>query len=151
MTLGERIGQRLKELDETGKNVAGLAVACGVTPSAVYQWMDGTSKGMKPENLVVTADYLQTHERWLVFGQGPKDRRVKMTDLEPDEEALIQDYKRLAPEEQEAILKTVTNLANRLKQRRGRGKLPLQGSEKSSRIGGAGGGVRHAPISTGRR
>lgn len=122
MTLGERIDLRLSELKEAGKSVAGLAGACGVTPSAVYQWINGDSKGLKPENLVTAAGYLQTHCQWLVFERGPKDRRMRAPDLSEVEQVLVESFRALTPEEARVFLQTVTNLANRSgKRKKGKG------------------------------
>jgi transcriptional regulator with XRE-family HTH domain len=64
-TLGDRITSRLLE---TGLSAAKLARFVGVTNEAVSQWESGETQGLKPENLVHTAEFLATTERWLTFG-----------------------------------------------------------------------------------
>jgi transcriptional regulator with XRE-family HTH domain len=65
-TLGDRITSRLLE---TGLSAAELARFVGVTSEAVSQWESGETEGLKPENLVQTAEFLATTERWLTFGR----------------------------------------------------------------------------------
>lgn len=65
-TLGDRITSRLLD---TGLSAAELARFVGVTSEAVSQWESGETEGLKPENLVQTAEFLATTERWLTFGR----------------------------------------------------------------------------------
>jgi len=72
MNLGERIQERLDELD--GKvAIADVAKACGVKPQSVYQWINGDTKGPKPGNLIAAARALRTSPEWLATGHGQKD------------------------------------------------------------------------------
>lgn len=64
-TLGERIRKRRTAL---GLSQAELARRVGVKREAVSQWENGASKGLKPENLLKTADVLGTTVRSLVTG-----------------------------------------------------------------------------------
>jgi transcriptional regulator with XRE-family HTH domain len=117
MSMGRRIQACLDELEPKGVTVAVLAQACGVTPSAVYQWISGDTKGLKPENLVKTADVLRVHIRWLVFERGPKERAIRVSDLEPDEDALITAYRALDDGQKKAMLATVQHLAKETKKK----------------------------------
>jgi transcriptional regulator with XRE-family HTH domain len=117
MSMGRRIQACLDELEPKGVTVAVLAQACGVTPSAVYQWISGDTKGLKPENLVKTADVLRVHVRWLVFERGPKERAIRVSDLEPDEDALITAYRALDDGQKKAMLATVQHLAKETKKK----------------------------------
>jgi transcriptional regulator with XRE-family HTH domain len=117
MGLGKRIKARLDELE--GVSVADLANACGVTPSAVYQWMSGDTKGMKPENLVNCCRALKVHIAWLVFERGPKERAISRGDLSPDEEELITAFKKLDEPQQRAMVHTLTSLARARKKKAG--------------------------------
>ena len=56
-TLGDRITSRLLD---TGLSAAELASFVGVTSEAVSQWESGETEGLKPENLVQTAEFLAT-------------------------------------------------------------------------------------------
>jgi transcriptional regulator with XRE-family HTH domain len=107
MSLGERIKGRRKKL---GVSVADLAAACSVSKAAVYQWESGDTKGLRPENLVLTADRLRTYTKWLVFGQGPEDRPTFRDELNPAEDGLIE-HVRSIPTDQQAV---VTALARSL-------------------------------------
>lgn len=115
MSLGRRLRQRL---DDKGLAVSDLAQACGVSPQAVYQWFNGDTKGLKPENLVAASDLLQTHIRWLVLALGPKERGSKLTDLTPEQAELLHAYIRLTPGEQRAIMATVANLLKKASKRK---------------------------------
>jgi transcriptional regulator with XRE-family HTH domain len=117
MSMGRRSQACLDELEPKGVTVAVLAQACGVTPSAVYQWISGDTKGLKPENLVKTADVLRVHIRWLVFERGPKERAIRVSDLEPDEDALITAYRALDDGQKKAMLATVQHLAKETKKK----------------------------------
>jgi transcriptional regulator with XRE-family HTH domain len=117
MSMGKRIQARLEELEPKGITVAVLAQACGVTPSAVYQWISGDTKGLKPENLVKTADLLRVHIRWLVYERGPKERAIRDKDLEPDEDALMAAYRALDDTQKKAMVATVQHLAKERKKR----------------------------------
>lgn len=52
----------------TGKS---LAVACGVSPASVSDWLSGKSKTMDGHNLLAAADFLKVRAKWLVDGVGP--------------------------------------------------------------------------------
>lgn len=77
-TVGDRIKRRMKQ---RGANQADLARACGISESAVSQWF-GRNGTLKPENLVLLADYFRCEIRWLANGDGPEDRQAPMTDEE---------------------------------------------------------------------
>jgi transcriptional regulator with XRE-family HTH domain len=71
---------RLKEaLDGKGWNPSDLAREIGISPSAVYQYLSGDSKDMRPENLFKAADKLEVHARWLGTGDGPKALELSRT------------------------------------------------------------------------
>lgn len=64
---------RLREvMDELQVKPAELAGAVGVSISAVLQWLGGTTKSLKPENLFAVADALGLEARWLGTGKGGK-------------------------------------------------------------------------------
>ena len=49
--MNETLATRVQEVvtylrDEQGMTVAGIAGACGITPQAVYQWLDGQTKSI---------------------------------------------------------------------------------------------------------
>lgn len=96
--------------ERRGDSVAELAKYCGVSPQAVYQWENGDTKGLKPENLVAVAEKLHTYEKWLATGSGPEDRPLARDELGGEEERLI-DLIRDLPESQRAV---VTSLAQAL-------------------------------------
>lgn len=67
-TWGERIAE---VLEETGLTQSGLAKLCGVSRSAVNQWVGGTSNP-KPEHVFSVADNTRYSARWLGTGRGQK-------------------------------------------------------------------------------
>lgn len=70
------LSDRLREaLNDTGITQAELARACGVTPSAVSQWLDGQTKNMKMAYIFKAADFLGVQDRWLAIGAPPKERK----------------------------------------------------------------------------
>lgn len=117
MTLGSRINERREEL---GENVAALASYCDVTPSSVYQWESGDTKGLKPHNLVCAAEFLKTYEKWLVTGEGPKVRALRADELHEVESALIFDFRDLSSEQKTGMQITISSLAAMARKKKGR-------------------------------
>lgn len=114
MSMKTRIKSRM---DELGKKVTYVAKTSGVTKSAVYQWLDGTTEpGIGA--LVKLAEALKTYEKWLVTGLGPKDRGAWVA-LEPEEAALLLAYKDLPPDVKTAIYGTTMQLAEQQKKKKG--------------------------------
>lgn len=70
-------------MEELGVRPVELAGAVGVSISAVLQWLGGTTKGLKPENLFAVSDALGVEARWLGTGKGPKELLAKVQRREP--------------------------------------------------------------------
>src|SRR5690606_34026988 len=51
MCVMERHERIARAIQLSGKKKGEIAKECGVAPSAVTQWLDGSVKSMKPENL----------------------------------------------------------------------------------------------------
>lgn len=51
-----------------------LADLCGITPQAVAQWFDGSTKRISPDYLAIIAQRYDVNLDWLVTGQGDKSR-----------------------------------------------------------------------------
>lgn len=68
------IGQRLKAAidDVPGMTGASLAKEIDVSKAAVYQWINGSTKNMRPTNLFRAADALKINPRWLITGEGER-------------------------------------------------------------------------------
>lgn len=107
MSLGARLKARRERLD---LSVADVAAACKVSPQAVYQWENGDTKGLKPENLVAACEKLKTYSRWLVRGTGPENRQPYRDELDPNEEKLVGHLRELPGE----LQSVVTSLAQSL-------------------------------------
>jgi len=66
------IQERLRAaMDAANLNQADLARRVGLSRSAVNQLLQGTSKGMKPHNLVSFARALGVRVEWLATGEMP--------------------------------------------------------------------------------
>lgn len=91
---------------ESSKTAADLAVACGVTVQAVYNWLKNPHMNLKNEHLFLVADLMRFEARWIATGNGP-ERPVR----DPLEEALIERYRVAGATEQEAIRQVAETLA----------------------------------------
>lgn len=58
-------------MDAETLNQSELAKKVGLSRSAINQLIQGTSKGMKPENLVAVARALNVRVEWLAIGELP--------------------------------------------------------------------------------
>ena len=68
----ERYERIAKAIATSGKRKSEIAAACGVSASAVTQWVSGESKSMKPENIYALAKATGFHAKWLAIGEGPE-------------------------------------------------------------------------------
>jgi transcriptional regulator with XRE-family HTH domain len=96
-TLGDRITSRLLA---AGLSAAELARLVGVTSEAVSQWESGETEGLKPENLVQTAEFLATTERWLTFGRDARcdlQGRIREAPYSGELLSLVQTIASMAP------------------------------------------------------
>ncbi|WP_085696299.1 LexA family transcriptional regulator [Pseudomonas sp. B26(2017)] len=76
MTRPDRIATAIKHSRKLKKDIAR---ECGVSPSAVTQWVTGDSKSLRPENLFALAQATGVSAEWLANGTGdmesvPRDR-----------------------------------------------------------------------------
>jgi len=69
------IGSRIREARERYHiTQAALAKKVGVSRISVTQWESGSTKGLKPRNLLAAARVLGVDVNWLVYGNGPMRR-----------------------------------------------------------------------------
>lgn len=115
-TIGDRILRRREEL---GVSVKAIAKACGVKPSAVYQWQQNRTVPTGP-NLVSLANILQTYELWISKGSGPKVREIPTNTLNADESEMIEAYRLLSDDSQLSMRTTIISLAVQ-RRKKGRG------------------------------
>ena len=97
MTLSERITEAI---ETSGVTVAAVAERCGVTPQAVYQWMNGDTKQLSGENLVELAEITGFDARWLAREAGPKKRIYPKT----TQQAHVLELMQKLPEAQENLI-----------------------------------------------
>lgn len=58
-------------IEDSGHNASSAARALRCSPEAVLQWMNGTTKNLRPVNLFALADLTGYSARWLATGEGP--------------------------------------------------------------------------------
>ncbi|WP_052384069.1 S24 family peptidase [Litchfieldella xinjiangensis] len=68
MSIHNRIDQAIRE---SGQSKSAIAKACGVSPSAVTQWLSGETKAPTAERLLKLARATRVSYTWLVDGKGP--------------------------------------------------------------------------------
>ena len=68
-TLGERIEERLKDLEISQKE---LAYRCGLKPPSISDWISGKTKSLKGTSLIRAANALAVSPLWLSNGPGNK-------------------------------------------------------------------------------
>ncbi len=109
MTTGERIKARRIEL---GLNADQLAEIVGVNRATIYRYENGGIENMSTDVLRPLADALHTtptalmgwEEQSSSTGATPNDSKLLQTDLNGSEQTLIDNYRQLNQEGQEALL-----------------------------------------------
>lgn len=86
----ENMHLRIKEvMDEKEWGPPDVARICGLkTPHAIYQWMDGTTKNLKQDNLYHFCQAAEIHMEWLISGEHPKYKPKKLRHLEANFEKM---------------------------------------------------------------
>lgn len=69
--LSTKTGRIAHIIEATGHTPSSLARLVGTTPSAIYQWLDGSTKNIKEELLWKLADKTGFQARWISIGEGP--------------------------------------------------------------------------------
>lgn len=62
-------------IEKSGHTATSAARELGCTPEAVLQWMNGTTKNIRPINLFPLADITGYSARWIATGDGPQIER----------------------------------------------------------------------------
>ena len=68
----ERYERLAKAIEASGKKKVQIARECGVSASAVTQWLSGESKSLKPESVYALAEATGFNAEWLAMGTGPE-------------------------------------------------------------------------------
>lgn len=68
MSIHDRIKQAISQ---SGQSKSAIAKACGVSPSAVTQWVSGETKAPTAERLLKLARATRVSYTWLIDGKGP--------------------------------------------------------------------------------
>lgn len=69
--LNTKSGRIAHILDVTENTPSSMARLLGTTPSAIYQWLDGSTKNIKEDLLWKLADKTGFQARWISLGDGP--------------------------------------------------------------------------------
>lgn len=89
-------------MDAEGLRQTDLANKVGLSRAAINQLITGSSKGMKPDNLVAVARALRVRIEWLATGEEP------MRDpITPEDRATISELHQLDPEKRVLILANI--------------------------------------------
>lgn len=96
LTFSERL---LEAMTIENITQAQLAARVGLTRSAINQLIMGSSKGMKPENLVRVARALRVRVEWLAIGELP----MRPDHIPPADRELLQHLHSLPVAQQEAL------------------------------------------------
>lgn len=104
MSIGKRIKERLEELEDE-VDVADVAKACGVSKQAVYQWISGSSKSLKGDNLVAVAKVLRVDPGWLSTGKGmaAQEEQAPYDVITPAAKEVAQAWMKLPPALQSSL------------------------------------------------
>ena len=101
------IGIRIRDVRrERGWTQDQLAIAVGVSRSAVAQWETGRA-GQVTTNLTRIAEVLEVGVEYLMYGD---DKRAPAEARMADELALLRMYRECAPEDRQLLLRTARRL-----------------------------------------
>ena len=70
--LAEKNGRIAYVIEHSGHNPASMAKLLGCKPSAIYQWLSGSTKNIKEDLLWRLADITGFEARWISQGSGPR-------------------------------------------------------------------------------
>lgn len=95
----------IEVMEEQGLQAPDVARICGFkTPHAVYQWLDGTTKNLKMDNLYAFCLATETHIEWLISGIPPKHKPKTLRKLE-------ENFEKLGKRDQSLLCRTSDDLA----------------------------------------
>ena len=108
----ERIMARLTELD---KSQADLARHLKISKQAVSLWKTRATKSPEAHHLVLSAEFLETTERWILYGRDPRcypnGRLKKLLPYPIDTLSLIDKIQSLPAERREHIKAIIEDLS----------------------------------------
>lgn len=107
----DRLKQALAHADMKAST---LAVALGISRSAVSQWVNASSHSAKAGNLVRAAKILGVDSAWLATGEGkmvPTPREALESYTAGDKARLLTCWDKLAPSQKSIVLNMVTEMA----------------------------------------
>jgi transcriptional regulator with XRE-family HTH domain len=93
-----------KAIESSGHYASSVARALKISPEAVLQWMSGTTKTIKAENIFGLADLTGFSARWLATGEGPEIDSYR----QPRIMRVISAMERMTPQEQERAANVIS-------------------------------------------
>lgn len=94
--LSERVALAI---EKSGHYPSSAAKALGVSAEAVLQWISGTTKTIKAENIFALADLTGYSARWLATGVGPQIVSYRNATIQH----VVQVMENLPPDEQSKL------------------------------------------------
>lgn len=117
MTLAQRIKEAMGVMSP-----ADLARAAKVTPGAVTQWLDGTTKSLRAEKAAALEAATGFRATWIATGRGPK--RIdeaeapgfQLDALNPEERELLQNYRDMLADDQQEFFSEIAKRATKMRE-----------------------------------
>lgn len=104
MTLSERVKEAVEAAKANGHSVAQIATACGISASAVYQWLSGDTKSLDGDNLAELAELSGYRPLWIAKEKGVKADPKAIRDV-------VASMRRMTAANQAVAVKIVAPLA----------------------------------------
>jgi len=103
-SLASRVREATEAAKQEGHSVASIASICGISPQAVYQWLDGRTKSIDGANLAELAAISGYNPLWIAKGRGEKcdSRAIRQA---------IKIMRQMTPDRQVDAVKIITPLA----------------------------------------
>ena len=106
MLLSERIAEAI---EESGKTVAQIATACGITPQGVYAWTKGDTGELMGVTLARLASATGYEALWIAEEKGPKKRADKP--LKEPQSRVLMAMEGMQPYQLEMLVKIADTVA----------------------------------------
>lgn len=85
-----------------------LARICGVSPQAIRDWQDGSTKNIKHEHLAAISKHFAVSIHWLITGE--ETPGVDLADA--DDAEILRQWRRLSPDRQGMFLRMLEAAAD---------------------------------------
>lgn len=113
-TMAERIREAMGEMSP-----ADLARAAKVTPGAVTQWLDGTTKSLRGEKAALLEAATGYRAAWIATGRGPKKVEgyvlLEEGDVTPEDFQLLMDFHAMLEDDRTRLAKEISMNAAKMR------------------------------------